>query len=73
MGQREWGLTVRVSEPALAHDGAMPHAPCHKILHYAWYKYLRKAIIIWKKSANTVSCAIRLSGVGIGRRNRYIL
>ena len=32
-GQGARGLTVRVSEPALAHDGAMPHAPCKKVLY----------------------------------------
>ena len=38
MGQGAWCLTVRVSEPALAHYGAMPHAPCDKMLHGAQYE-----------------------------------
>ena len=32
------GLTVRVSEHALAHYGAMPFAPCNKALHGAQYE-----------------------------------
>ena len=33
-----WFITVRVSEPALVHYGAMPHAPCKKALHSAQYE-----------------------------------
>ena len=39
MGQGAWCITVRVSEPALAHYGAtMPFAPCDKALHCAQYE-----------------------------------
>ena len=30
MGHGAWCITVRVSEHALVHSGAMPHAPCDK-------------------------------------------
>ena len=33
-----WCNTVRVPEHALVHYGAMPHAPCSKILHCAQYE-----------------------------------
>ena len=32
MGHGAWRITVQVSGHALAHYGAMPHAPCDKTL-----------------------------------------
>ena len=38
MGHGAWCITVRVSEPALVHYGAMPYAPCNKTLHGVQYE-----------------------------------